>query len=86
MSKKKSAQQPKRDVIKVEGQRPSMRPLEERISIMSRIERYILADVVLKRTMDQGFLTKAQYRRLSKEYADRRGLPENSIFRGLLEE
>ena len=86
MSKKKSAQQPKRDVIKVEGQRPSMRPLEERISIMSRIERYILADVVLKRTMNQGFLTKTQYRRLSKEYADRRGLPENSIFRGLLEE
>lgn len=86
MSKKKSAQQPKRNIIKVEGQRPSMRPLEERISIMSRIERYILADVVLKRTMNQGFLTKTQYRRLSKEYADRRGLPENSIFRGLLEE
>ena len=86
MSKKKSAQQAKRDVIKVEGQRPPVRPLEERIPIMARIERCILADVVLRRTMNRGLLTKAQYRRMSREYADRRQLPPNSIFRGFLEE
>ena len=86
MSKKKSAQQAKRDVIKVEGQRPPMRPIEERIPIMARIERCILADIVLRRTMNQGLLTKTQYRRLSKDYADRRQLPPNSIFRGFLEE
>lgn len=85
MARRKATQQVKRDVIKVEGQRPPMRSLEERIFIMSRIERYILADIVLKRTLNLGLLTKTQYQRLTKEYADRRGLSENSIFRGFRE-
>lgn len=85
MAKKQSSKRSKRDVIRVEGQKPDIRPESERISIMSRIERYLLADVLLKRMMHRGFLTKAEYRRLAAEYADKRGLPGNSIFRGFFE-
>ncbi|MDO4355485.1 MAG: hypothetical protein Q4E13_03090 [Clostridia bacterium] len=85
MAKKQSSKRSKRDVIRVEGQKPNIRPKAERISIMARIERYLLADVLLKRTMHCGFLTKAEYRKLAAEYADQRGLPGNSIFRDFFE-
>lgn len=85
MAKKQSSKRSKRDVIRVEGQRPDIRPKSERISIMSRIERYLLADVLLKRIMHRGFLTKAEYRRLAAEYANQRGLPSNSMFRDFFE-
>lgn len=85
MAKKQSSKLSKRDVIRVEGQRPDIRSESERISIMARIERYLLADVLLKRMMHRGFLSKTEYRRLAVEYADKRGLPGNSIFRGFFE-
>lgn len=85
MAKKHSSQRSKREIIRVEGQRPDIRSESERISIMTRIERYLLADVILERIMHRGFLTKAEYRRLAAEYADKRGLPRNSIFRGFFE-
>lgn len=85
MAKKQPSKRSKRDVIRVEGQRPNIRPKSERISIMSRIERYLLVDVLLKRIMHRGFLTKAEYRRLTAEYANQRGLPSNSIFRDFFE-
>lgn len=85
MAKKQSSKLSKRDVIRVEGQRPDIRSESERISIMARIERYLLADVLLKRMMHRGFLSKTEYRRLAAEYADKRVLPGNSIFRGFFE-
>lgn len=85
MAKKHSSQRSKREIIRVEGQRPDIRSESERISIMTRIERYLLADVILKRAMLRGLLSKSEYRKLAAEYADRRGLPERSIFRRFLE-
>lgn len=85
MAKKHSSQRTKREAIRVEGKRPDIRSESERIAIMARIERYLLADVILKRAMVRGFLSKSEYRKLAAEYADRRGLPENSIFRGFFE-
>ena len=86
MAKKiQSAQRSKRDVLKVEGQKPDIRSASERITIMARVERYLLGTVLLKRMMHLGFLSKQEYRRLSSEYADCRGMAKNSIFRGFLE-
>jgi len=85
MAKKQSTQRSKRDVIKVEGKKPDIRSASERIAIMARVERYLLGTVYLKRMMHLGFLTKSEYRKLSSEYADRRGLSPNSMFRGFLE-
>ena len=85
MAKKQSTLRQKRDVLKVEGQKPDIRPASERIAIMARVERYLLGTVFLKRMMRLGFMSKQEYRRLSSEYADCRGLPKNSMFRGFLE-
>jgi len=85
MAKKQSSKRSKRDVIRVEGQKPEILSKAERVSVMSRIERYLLADVILKRAMLRGLLSKSEYRKLAAEYADRRGLPGRSIFRGFLE-
>jgi len=85
MAKKQSTQRSKRDVIKVEGKKPDIRSASERIAIMARVERYLLGTVYLKRMMHLGFLTKSEYRKLSSEYADHRGLSPNSMFRGFLE-
>lgn len=85
MAKGQVSKHSKRDVIRIEGKRPDIRSEAERITITARMERYLLADVVLKRTMLRGFLSKSEYRKLAAEYADKRGLPERSIFRGFLE-
>ena len=55
MAKKQSSKRSKRDVIRVEGQKPEILSKAERVSVMSRIERYLLADVLLKRTMHHGY-------------------------------
>ena len=85
MAKKQATQRSKRDVLKVEGPKPDIRSASERIAIMTRVERYLLGTVLLKRMMRLGFLTKQEYRRVSAEYADSRGIPKNSLFRGFLE-
>ena len=85
MAKRQSSQRSKREIIRVEGQKSDIRSESERISIMARIERYLLADVILKRALLRGLLSKSEYRKLAAEYADRRGLPGRSIFRGFLE-
>ncbi len=59
MSKKQSSPRSKRDVIKVEGQAPGLMPKAERIATMTRIDRYLLGDVILRRTWNQGLLTKS---------------------------
>lgn len=85
MAKRQSSQRSKREIIRVEGQKPEILSKAEQVSVMSRIERYLLADVILKRAMLRGLLSKSEYRKLAAEYADRRGLPGRSIFRGFLE-
>lgn len=85
MAKKQSSKRSKRDVIRVEGQKPDILSKSERVSVMSRIERYLLADVLLKRTMHRCYLTKSEYRKLAAEYANQIGLPGNSMFRSFLE-
>lgn len=67
MAKKHSSQRSKREIIRVEGQMPDIRSESERISVMARIERYLLADVILKRAMLRGLLSKSEYRKLAAE-------------------
>ena len=85
MAKKQSATRPKRDVIKVEGKAPGLRPRKERIATMARIDRYLLGDVILKRTRHQGMITKSEYRMLEKENTTRSGISSTSIFRQISE-
>lgn len=49
MSKKKSSQRLKREVVRVEGQIPGIRSAEERTAMKSRVERYLLGNIILKR-------------------------------------
>lgn len=85
MSKKKSSQRPKREVIRVEGQVPGVRSAEERFTMKSRVERYLLGDIILKKLLRRRLLTKSEYRTLDKRNIERSGLRENSIFRSSLE-
>lgn len=85
MSKKKSSQRPKREVIRVEGQVPGVRSAEERLTMKTRVERYLLGDIILKKLLHRRLLTKSEYKTLDKRNIEQSGLRENSIFRSSLE-
>ena len=85
MSKKKSSQRLKREVVRVEGQVPGKRSAEERRTMKSRVERYLLGDIILKQLMRRRLLTKSEFKTLDKRNAQQSGLWENSIFRSSLE-
>ena len=80
MSKKKSSQRLKREVVRVEGQIPGIRSAEERTAMKSRVERYLLGNIILNR-----LLTKSEFKTLDKRNVQQSGLRENSIFRSSLE-
>ena len=85
MAKKQSTPRFKRDVVKVEGQAPGLRPKKERIATRARIESYLLGDVILKRTRHQGLITKSEYRILEKTNAEHSGISSTSLFRQISE-
>ena len=85
MSKKKSSQRLKREVVRVEGQVPGKRSAEERTVMKSRVERYLLGNIILKRLLENRLLTKSEFKTLDKLNVQQSGLRENSIFRISLE-
>ena len=85
MSKKKSSQRLKREVVRVEGQVPGKRSAEERTVMKSRVERYILGNIILKRLLENRLLTKSEFKTLDKRNVQQSGLREKSIFRSSLE-
>ena len=85
MSKKKSSQRLKREVVRVEGQVPGKRSAEERTVMKSRVERYLLGNIILKRLLENRLLTKSEFKTLDKRHVQQSGLRENSIFRSYLE-
>lgn len=85
MSKKKSSQRLKREVVRVEGQVPGKRSAEERTVIKTRVERYLLGNIILKRLLENRLLTKSEFKTLDKRNVQQSGLQENSIFRSSLE-
>ena len=85
MSKKKSSQRLKREVVRVEGQVPGKRSAEERTVIKTRVERYLLGNIILKRLLKNRLLTKSEFKTLDKRNVQQSGLQENSIFRSSLE-
>ena len=85
MSKKKSSQRLKREVVRVEGQVPGKRSAEERTVMKSRVERYLLGNIILKRLLKNRLLTKSEFKTLDKRNVQQSGLRENSIFRSSLE-
>lgn len=78
MSKKKSSQRLKREVVRVEGQVPGIRSAEERTAMKSRVERYILGNIILKRLLENRLLTKSEFKTLDKRNVQQSGLWENS--------
>lgn len=85
MSKKKSSQRLKREVVRVEGQVPGKRSAEERTAMKSQVERYLLGNIFLKRLLENRLLTKSEFKTLDKLNVQQSGLRENSIFRISLE-
>ena len=85
MSKKKSSQHLKREVVRVEGQVPGKRSAEERTFMKSRVERYLLGNIILKRLLENRLLTKSEFKTLDKRNVQQSGLREKSIFRSSLE-
>ena len=85
MSKKKSSQRLKREVVRVEGQVPGKRSAEERTVMKSRVERYLLGNIILKRLLKNRLLTKSEFKTLDKRNVQQSGLREKSIFRSSLE-
>ena len=85
MPKKKSSQRLKREVVRVEGQVPGKRSAEERTVMKSRVERYLLGNIILKRLLENRLLTKSEFKTLDKRNAQQSGLREKSIFRSSLE-
>ena len=85
MSKKKSSQRLKREVVRVEGQVPGKRSAEERTVMKSRVERYLLGNIILKRLLENRLLTKSEFKTLDKRNVQQSGLQANSIFRSSLE-
>lgn len=85
MPKKKSSQRLKREVVRVEGQIPGIRSAEERTAMKSRVERYLLGNIILKRLLENRLLTKSEFKTLDKRNVQQSGLRENSIFRSSLE-
>ena len=86
MPKKKSSQRLKREVVRVEGQIPGIRSAEERTAMKSRVERYLLGNIFLKRLLENRLLTKSEFKTLDKRNVQQSGLRENSIFRSPLED
>lgn len=79
--KLRSSQRLKHEIVKVVGKIPDRRSDAELISVMSRVDRYLLADVIFLRGLRRGILLRSEYLTLEKENADRCGLPANSLFR-----
>jgi len=83
VSKKKAANnhRSKKEVTRVEGNRPLNMSLDEQLAMRAKIERYITVDLALTALLRASLITRSEYGRLEERNCERSGLSKKSIYR-----